>query len=136
LKGHSNKYRKSNPKGGLRLKITDLGIGYDMTRHELEKRPAFKYGGYDVRQRLKRWSAEIYVAEENLYRVTLTAPLINQSALVAFLVAGATKARVLKEVLEGPWDPNRLPAQLIRPQNSNLYWLVDKKASSLVNHKV
>jgi 6-phosphogluconolactonase len=84
----------------------------------------------------KRWSAEVYVAEENLYRVTLTAPLINQAALVAFLVAGATKARVLKEVLEGPWNPNRLPAQLIRPKNSNLYWLVDKKASSLLNHKV
>ena len=84
----------------------------------------------------KRWSAEVYVAEENLYRVTLTAPLINQAALVAFLVAGATKARVLKEVLEGPWDPSCLPAQLIRPKNSNLYWLVDKKASSLVNHIV
>jgi 6-phosphogluconolactonase len=84
----------------------------------------------------KRWSAEVYVAEENLYRVTLTAPLINQAALVAFLVAGATKARVLKEVLEGPSNPNHLPAQLIRPKNSNLYWLVDKKASSLVNHIV
>ena len=52
--------------------------------------------------------------------MTLTAPLLNQAVVVAFLVAGADKAGVLREVLEGPRDPRRLPAQLIAPQRGHL----------------
>jgi 6-phosphogluconolactonase len=59
----------------------------------------------------------------------LTAPLINQAAVVAFLVAGGAKAGVLKEVLHGPRDPARLPAQLIRPHHGELRWLVDLAAA-------
>ena len=50
----------------------------------------------------------------------MTAPLINQAAVVAFLVAGGAKAGVLKEVLHGPRDPARLPAQLIQPHHGEL----------------
>ena len=60
----------------------------------------------------------------------LDAPLINQAAVVAFLVAGATKAPILKEVLEGPPHPHRYPAQLIHPSSGRLQWLVDKEAAS------
>lgn len=84
----------------------------------------------------KRWAAEVYVAEQSLYRVTLTAPLINQAAVVMFLVAGASKAGVLKAVLEGPSDPHRLPAQLIQPADGQLHWLVDREASSLLKRTV
>lgn len=80
----------------------------------------------------QRWAAPVYVAEQNLYRVTLTAPCINRAAVVAFLVAGAGKAQVLKEVLQGPRDPQRLPAQLIQPANGALHWLVDQDAASLL----
>ena len=69
------------------------------------------------------------MAEQDLYRVTLTAPLINQAAMVAFLVAGGAKAGVLREVLHGPRDPERLPAQLIQPHNGELLWLVDLAAA-------
>jgi len=78
----------------------------------------------------ERWAAEVYVAEQGLHRVTLTAPLINQAAVVAFLVAGAAKARVLHEVLEGPQNPHRLPAQLIRPLNGELLWFLDGEAAT------
>ena len=67
---------------------------------------------------------------QDLYRVTLTAPLINQAAVVAFLVAGQAKAGVLREVLHGPRDPERLPAQLIQPQNGELLWLTDLAAAA------
>ena len=83
-----------------------------------------------VLQEQDRWVSEIYVAEQDLYRVTLTAPLINQAAVVAFLVSGNSKSGVLKEVLEGPSDPNRLPAQLIQPSNGELHWLVDQGAAA------
>jgi 6-phosphogluconolactonase len=81
----------------------------------------------------ERWVAEVYVAEQKMHRVTLTAPFINQAAAVAFLVAGAGKSQVLRQVLKGPSDPKRLPAQLIRPTNGQLMWLVDKEAASLIS---
>jgi 6-phosphogluconolactonase len=85
-----------------------------------------------VLQEQMRWVSEVYVAEQDLYRVTLTAPFINQAAVVAFLVSGASKAGVLKEVLEGPADPSRLPAQLIQPVKGELHWLVDQEAARLL----
>jgi 6-phosphogluconolactonase len=83
-----------------------------------------------------RWVAEVYLAEPDLHRVTLTAPLINQAAVVAFLVAGRSKAGVLREVRHGPRDPRRLPAQLIQPQNGDLLWLTDREAAGLAPPEV
>jgi len=90
------------------------------------------FPGTAVLKEAERWAAAVYVAEQDLYRVTLTAPLINQAALVAFLVAGGAKAAVLREVLHGPRDPARLPAQLIQPQNGELLWLTDLAAAGLL----
>jgi 6-phosphogluconolactonase len=77
----------------------------------------------------KRWVAEVYIAELDMYRVTLTAPLINQANQVIFLVCGLEKASVLQYVLEGAYQPHELPAQLIRPNGAHPIWLVDKAAS-------
>jgi len=66
-------------------------------------------------------------------RVTVTAALINQAALVAFLVSGTEKAAVLKRVLEGERDPQLLPAQLIHPDPGRLCWLIDRPAASLLS---
>ena len=83
----------------------------------------------------ERWAAEVYLAEQALYRVTLTPSIINLAASVAFIVSGASKARILKQVLEGPRDPRRLPAQLIQPElyGGDIYWLVDSEAASRLN---
>ena len=93
------------------------------------------FPGTPVLQERQRWVAEVYVAEQDLFRVTLTAPLLNQAAVVVFLIAGVAKAAVLREILEGPQDPTRLPAQLIRPTDGELRWLVDQAAAGLVGHK-
>jgi 6-phosphogluconolactonase len=90
------------------------------------------FPGTPVLQEIERWVAEVYVAEQDLYRVTLTAPFINQAAQVIFLVAGEAKAGVLKEIIHGPRDPERLPAQLIQPRSGELLWLTDLKASACV----
>jgi len=76
------------------------------------------------------WVAELYVDGQDFHRVTLTVPIINQAAMVAFLVVGGSKARVLQEVLEGPFDPYRLPAQLIHPASGKMIWLVDEEAAA------
>ena len=58
--------------------------------------------------------------------MTLTAPILNEGRLIAFLVQGAGKAQVLKDVIEGPYQPTNLPAQLIKPTSGELRWLVDQ----------
>lgn len=78
----------------------------------------------------QRWAAEVFVAEQGIWRVTLTAPCLNQGAVVIFLVAGGGKAAVLQEVLHGAFEPRRLPAQLIKPVNGQLVWFVDKVAAA------
>jgi 6-phosphogluconolactonase len=77
----------------------------------------------------KHWVEEVYVPEQSMYRVTLTAPLINQARQVIFLVSGSEKALALQNVLEGPYQPHEFPAQLIRPNGVHPTWLVDEAAS-------
>jgi 6-phosphogluconolactonase len=64
------------------------------------------------------------------HRVTLTIPAINQAAHIVFLVSGSSKASVLKEVLEGQYQPARLPSQGIRPVEGKLLFLMDRAAAS------
>jgi len=84
----------------------------------------------DILEARDRWTGAVYVAEQDMWRVTLTAPLINEAAAIAFLVTGASKAEIVHRVLEGPHDPNRLPAQLIQPVNGIMYYLLDTEAAS------
>jgi 6-phosphogluconolactonase len=77
----------------------------------------------------ERWTAAVYIPGEALHRVTFTPTLINRAAVVAFLVAGTAKAGVLREVIQKPRDPRRLPAQLVSPEDGELYWLVDLGAA-------
>lgn len=83
----------------------------------------------------RRWVAEVYVQEQDLWRVTMTAPILNEAALVTFLVAGANKADVLHEVVQGPRDVSRLPAQLISPTQGELRWLVDRAAAARLSRQ-
>jgi 6-phosphogluconolactonase len=65
-----------------------------------------------------------------MYRLTLTAPIVNRAKCVLFLVAGPKKAAPLKEVLEGEYNPDVYPSQQIKPTDGELIWLVDEKAAA------
>ncbi len=73
-----------------------------------------------------------HVPQKDVWRVTLTWPVINHAASVFFLIAGAEKAEILKEVLTGPRDVERLPSQLIRPASGILTLILDKAAAALL----
>ena len=63
-------------------------------------------------------------------RVSLTLPVINLARQVTFLVSGDTKAQRFQQVIRDPESKgSALPAQLVRPDNGNLLWLVDKAAA-------
>jgi 6-phosphogluconolactonase len=80
-----------------------------------------------------RWVREVFVPEQDLFRVTLTAPVFNAADTVAFLVTGAEKAAMLQRVLEGEYDPQRIPAQLVRPTRGKVVWLVDRAAARFLS---
>lgn len=81
---------------------------------------------------ISRLAVANHVQNKDAWRVTLTWPVINQGASVFFLIAGADKAQILKEVMLGPRDPERLPSQLITPAGGILTLLLDKAAASLL----
>jgi 6-phosphogluconolactonase len=66
-------------------------------------------------------------------RITITAPAANNAARIIFMVTGADKALALKGVLEGPFEPEQLPAQLLQPRNGKLLWLVDAAAGGMLS---
>ena len=65
--------------------------------------------------------------------MTFTAPLINAARCVAFLVEGEGKAQMLRNVLEGPYQPDVWPAQMIGPTRGEAHWLVDAAAAAKVH---
>jgi 6-phosphogluconolactonase len=71
-----------------------------------------------------------YVPKLNTNRLTLTAPTINRAKQIWFLVVGEDKAKVLKLVLEGQYQPQTLPSQLIQPQGGKVTWFLDKAAAA------
>ena len=62
-------------------------------------------------------------------RVTLTMPVIQAARQVIFIVSGEEKASRLAEVMS-PSKGKPLPAQLARPTDGNLLWMVDRAAAS------
>jgi 6-phosphogluconolactonase len=55
--------------------------------------------------------------------------LVNKAKKIVFMVDGEKKAQVLEKVLEGPHQPEKLPAQLIQPASGELHWFLDKAAA-------
>jgi 6-phosphogluconolactonase len=63
-------------------------------------------------------------------RLSLTLPVINAAACVAFLVSGTDKAPALHAVLEGDAPGEQYPSKLIHPADGKLIWLIDRAAAS------
>jgi len=62
-------------------------------------------------------------------RLTCTPPLLNAAINVLFLVTGSKKADALHAVLEGEYQPDEYPAQIVRPTNGEVVWMLDKDAA-------
>ena len=70
--------------------------------------------------------------QKESWRVTLTQPVIIEASDIFFLIEGKDKADPLHRVLQGPYDPETLPSQLIQPKSGKLLYLLDKDAASLL----
>ena len=81
------------------------------------------------------WVTSNWIEKLKMPRITLTAPALNHAAYVLFVVTGQEKSARLQDVLEGPFDPQRLPAQLIRANEGTVEWLLDRDAASKLQAK-
>ncbi len=111
-----------------RFDLILLGMGPDAHTASI-------FPGTDVINEKNRLVVAPWVEKFKSYRITLTPPVLNNAAAVIFLVNGTEKAKVLREVLEGGHQPERLPAQLIRPNKGKVLWLVDQEAAHLLSER-
>jgi 6-phosphogluconolactonase len=78
---------------------------------------------------------EVFLEDQQVFRITMTAQLINQAHHIAFLVYGESKAIAVHHVIEDKKDIENYPAQLIKPQNGDLQWFLDHGAASQLKNK-
>lgn len=73
----------------------------------------------------------VFVKEVDMYRITMTAPLINQSKNIVFLVFGENKADAVYNVLEDKSGSSmQYPARLINSNEKKVQWFLDTAAAS------
>ncbi|MBW4889173.1 6-phosphogluconolactonase [Mucilaginibacter sp. HMF5004] len=72
----------------------------------------------------------VWLEDQQVYRISFTAPLINQATHIAFLVYGAGKAEAVHHILKDPVNIPEYPAQLIR---KDVDWFLDEPAAFMLN---
>ena len=112
-----------------RFDLMMLGMGNE--GHTLSLFPATTALRDNGRLVVRTWVGKLYTE-----RITCTAPVANNSAAVLFMITGADKAPALKAVLEGPYEPDQLPAQYIKPLNGKLIFLVDSAAGGMLSQNL
>lgn len=72
-----------------------------------------------------------YVEKFQMYRLTLTFPVLNAAAGVIFLVAGSDKAETVRQVMDASTPADKFPVQRVRPINGEVSWYLDEDAAQL-----
>jgi 6-phosphogluconolactonase len=112
------------PKAALpRFDLILLGLGEDGHTASL-------FPGSDALSDTERLVAASYVNKLNSHRLTVTLPVLNHAAQIMFLVAGESKAAMVKEVLRAEPASSTFPAAKVRPTNGRLTWLITQDAAA------
>jgi 6-phosphogluconolactonase len=98
-----------------------LGLGPDGHTASL-------FPGSDALRETNRLVVANWVEKFRTHRITFTLPVLNNAALVEFLISGKEKAGIVHQVLEG--NGASFPSQMIRPRDGRLVWLLDQAAAS------
>jgi 6-phosphogluconolactonase len=87
------------------------------------------FPGQAVLQERDRWVSAYYLEPQSMFRITLTAPIINRAKQIVVITFGQNKAHALNEVLYGDYNPEKYPTQLIKPLDGKLLFLTDEAAT-------
>ena len=118
--------RKHFGGGACQFDLVLLGLGSNSHTASL-------FPHTEVLHEKKALVSGLFIPEVNMFRITFTAPLINQARHIVFLVYGASKAEAVAEIIQGERNIESHPAQLIEPVGGTLEWFVDEPAASKIN---
>lgn len=73
-----------------------------------------------------------FLPQKNIWRLSLTYDCINAAHHIQIYVLGKNKAPMVKQVLSGPYEPDKLPIQKIGTPLHPALWIMDQDAASLL----
>lgn len=111
-----------------RFDLVLMGLGPDGHTASL-------FPGSDAVRERTRLVVAPWVGAQSSFRVTMTLPVFNRAACALFVVSGEEKAEALRSVLEGDLQPDRFPAQGVRPDDGRLLYFVDRAAARLLRRE-
>ncbi|MGV2448869.1 UNVERIFIED_CONTAM: 6-phosphogluconolactonase [Ralstonia mannitolilytica] len=85
------------------------------------------FPGEDVLNEKEKWVSAYYLKPQEMFRITLTAPIINHAENILVIAFGESKKHALNEVLNGEYNPSLYPMQLIEKKNG-FQFFTDEKA--------
>lgn len=77
----------------------------------------------------------VWLEDQKVYRISMTAKMINDAHHIAFLVYGAGKAEAVYHVLEDSSNIEEYPAQLIKSEQGDVQWFLDEAATGSLQNK-
>jgi 6-phosphogluconolactonase len=79
-----------------------------------------------------RLVAATWVEKFNTFRITMTPAVLCHASHVVFSAGGGDKTETLRQVLQGDYQPDVYPSQVVKPTQGTLLWLVDEAAARLL----
>ncbi len=120
-KEYENQIRKVLGDEGI-FDFVLLGMGDDGHTASL-------FPGEKILHEKKKWVDAYYLKPQEMFRITLTAPIINKAENILVVAFGESKKHALNEVLNGEYNPELYPLQLIE-RKENFQFFTDGKAMS------
>lgn len=75
------------------------------------------FPGEEVLNEKEKWVSAYYLKPQEMFRITLTAPIINNADHILAIAFGESKKHALNEVLNGEYNPSLYPMQLIEKKD-------------------
>jgi 6-phosphogluconolactonase len=65
-------------------------------------------------------------------RITITGKVINNAAIIIFLVTGQNKAEIVNNIIGQGSNIKQFPASYVKPDDGTIFWYLDEAAGSLL----
>lgn len=85
------------------------------------------FPGEEILHEKEKWVSAYYLKSQEMYRITLTEPIINKAENILAVAFGESKRHALNEILNGEFNPELYPMQLIE-KKENFLFFTDHKA--------
>lgn len=85
------------------------------------------FPGEAILEEKEKWVDAYYLKPQQMFRITLTAPIINKAENILVVAFGESKKHALNEVLNGEYNPKLYPLQLIE-RKEGFQFFTDEKA--------